>query len=471
MAQNVQAAQNLIQNTSIKSDHGLQIPQYIDGIPKPDWTTVRKVLLDQMLSQKRFGPLDALTVANGTAAGGPAAAVGGAAAAVVAIYTAASPQVYGLLMQQVLPSSTLHNTLSNVPFTGDAFNTYSMINHIMQKTTHLDQEAVNFNAKWDKATFANSVALTKDGVYKWRDYLISLNRVPAAYRKTENEIVRKFCHNIHPKLLDKAMDLYEANAAANRFPANYPANIFPGGPVHPNAGNPHPFAGQRNIEQYISQLAPRFDTLIEQGSISLPSDISVAAVEHEHANAAFSEMFDMDELMLTESIYSLLEQGYSVQDVQNINRTSRFPRCYNCGGLNHFARKNGEPACSSPENSVPKQILFGIRYPMGAISSGKGKGKGRGKGFGRGRGRTGRANEWVNAALVAAASVEDPQQQNLLSSPVPAAPPVAPVISPPAMPEPEPSSQTVNAADDLDIEDLYSVDYDTSALRINVLHE
>ena len=126
MAQNVQAAQNLIQNTSIKSDYGLQIPQYIDGIPKPDWTTVRKVLLDQMLSQKRFGPLDALTVANGTAAGGPAAAVGGAAAAVVAIYTAASPQVYGLLMQQVLPSSTLHNTLSNVPFTGDAFNTYSI---------------------------------------------------------------------------------------------------------------------------------------------------------------------------------------------------------------------------------------------------------------------------------------------------------------------------------------------------------
>jgi len=93
MATNVLAANSLIQNTNIKSDQGLQLPEYIDGIPKADWTSVRKVILDQMLSQKRFGPLDALTVANGTAAGGPAAVVGGAAAAVVAIYNAASPQV------------------------------------------------------------------------------------------------------------------------------------------------------------------------------------------------------------------------------------------------------------------------------------------------------------------------------------------------------------------------------------------
>ena len=77
MAANVLAAQNLIQNTSIKADQGLQIPEYIDGIPKPDWNTVRKVILDQMLSQKRFGNLDALTVADGTAVGGPAAVVGG----------------------------------------------------------------------------------------------------------------------------------------------------------------------------------------------------------------------------------------------------------------------------------------------------------------------------------------------------------------------------------------------------------
>ena len=126
MAANVQAAQNLIQHTNLKTEQRLKLPGYIDGIPVYDWNTVKKTILDQMLAQQRFGNLDALTVANGTAAGGPAAVVGGAAAAVVATYNAASPQVYGLLLQQVLPSCDLHNTLSNPPYSGNAFNTYSL---------------------------------------------------------------------------------------------------------------------------------------------------------------------------------------------------------------------------------------------------------------------------------------------------------------------------------------------------------
>ena len=60
MAANVQAAQNLLQNTNIKTEQGLQISRYIDGIPKSDWNTVRKVELDQMLAQKRFGNFDQL---------------------------------------------------------------------------------------------------------------------------------------------------------------------------------------------------------------------------------------------------------------------------------------------------------------------------------------------------------------------------------------------------------------------------
>ena len=125
---------------------------------------------------------------------------------------------------------------------------------------------------------------------------------------------------------------------------------------------------------------------------------------------------------------------------------------------------------------MPKQILFGIRYPMGVVSGGKGKG--RGKGFGRGRGRGRRSNEWVNAALTVAAYAEDPAHQSAVpTSATPsvappattplASPPAPPVVAPPAVVES--GSSMVDAADELDVEDLYSVDYDTTALSINVV--
>ena len=122
---------------------------------------------------------------------------------------------------------------------------------------------------------------------------------------------------------------------------------------------------------------------------------------------------------------------------------------------------------------MPKQILFGIRYPMGVVSGGKGKG--RGKGFGRGRGRGRRSNEWVNAALTVAAYAEDPAHQSAVpTSATPSvAPPATPLAPPPAppvvAPPAESGSSMVDAADELDVEDLYSVDYDTTALSINVV--
>ena len=103
---------------------------------------------------------------------------------------------------------------------------------------------------------------------------------------------------------------------------------------------------------------------------------------------------------MTVSIYQLLEHGLSVDQIRTLNRRSRFPRCFGCGGVNHVARVEGRYVCPTPEGSVPNSVLFNIRYPIEVVQppSGKGKGgggKGRGRGgraFGRGNGRGNNAN-------------------------------------------------------------------------------
>ena len=410
MAAANQQIRNILQNQNVQTQQSLSFTEPIDGIPRADWTTKHLPILNAALAEKRYANLEGLSVAQGTAAGGPNAGGGPPAAGALAIYQSASQNVYGLLMQKVLKSSSLYNDLSEEPFVNNSFLTYSKINHTMQKTTNLETEETNFKKAWDSATMVNSVPLTADGLYKWRDYLVTLNQVPAAYKKTPDEMVKKFTFHCHPKLAAKAMDMYEAHEAVHRIPMVHPGTIFPGGPAHPNAGVAIPNAGQRDIAKYIGPLSARFDHLVEQREIVLQSNVDVLAAQD------FEDGYDVDgadpfggafhvdyDLNLTESVYSLLEKGYTVAEVQHLNRTSRFPRCFNCGGLNHFARREGKFVCPTPEGSIPKQVLFGISYPMGVVSGGKGKGKGKGKGaggYGRGRGRGGyRDNDTVNAVL------------------------------------------------------------------------
>ena len=62
----------------------------VDGIPVVDWNSNGKVEFDARLAAVRAGPLDGLSVANGTAAGGPNHGGGAPAAGVAATYNTAT---------------------------------------------------------------------------------------------------------------------------------------------------------------------------------------------------------------------------------------------------------------------------------------------------------------------------------------------------------------------------------------------
>ena len=80
---------NVLDNTYLAPNQ--QLGDFkIDGIPVIDWIANGKVRFDAFLAAVRAGALDGLSVANGTAAGGPNAPGGAAAAAVQATYNTAS---------------------------------------------------------------------------------------------------------------------------------------------------------------------------------------------------------------------------------------------------------------------------------------------------------------------------------------------------------------------------------------------
>ena len=76
--------------------------------------------------------------------------------------------------------------------------------------------------------------------------------------------------------------------------------------------------------------------------------------------------------------------------------------CRNCGGIGHFAEKDGVLVCATERGSVPVDLLRRIKYPFGvrAWRFGRGKGKGgKGKGIGKGKGNApggrGRGGYWA----------------------------------------------------------------------------
>ena len=66
-----QQVQNILQNQTIQQNQSIDFYQTIDGVPTADWLHKQKPKLDVALAEKRYAQLDALSVANGTAPGGP----------------------------------------------------------------------------------------------------------------------------------------------------------------------------------------------------------------------------------------------------------------------------------------------------------------------------------------------------------------------------------------------------------------
>jgi hypothetical protein len=175
--------------------------------------------------------------------------------------------------------------------------------------------------------------------------------LPVASQKDNDELGILFLQGLHEKLYWKASP--EITAATMVFPANIPAG-------YPNAGNPHPNAGERNIKALENAFHSEFVQHVEKGLIRLPSATASARVVD--ANALFN-------------------------GPRFVPHKPPYVKCIRCYGLGHFAN-----LCGTVRGEIPTEILSKITYgdiPLRKIFSGRGKGRG-GKGRGGGRFRGGR---------------------------------------------------------------------------------
>ena len=392
---------NTLQNLQARNDSLDLADDFISGTPYVEYHN-DKLKWDAKLGEKRVNGMSGIDICQGTAPGGRNYVGPNVAGAVQAVFNSASQSMYSLMVQKVKHNSALFSELAKQPFLNDAEYTYVYINHYMQAGAS-PEDIHKFNVGWDGTTFMNSIKkVSKSSQYEWRDHLVNMNhRVPPAMRKNPREIARKFASGNHKAISNMCMDRFDAMPATILFPANYPALLFPGGPAHPNAGQAHPQAGEVDMNAFVLAVNPRWEQLIASGVVHVNNVVTdvrhvedgflvgVTTPEGQHfeVGSSYSDSF---------SITDLVEYGYSATQVRNINRGSKFPRCFACGGLNHMAMKDGVYQCATPRDSVPKEVLFKIRYPAEVLQP-RARGKGRG-GRGRGRGR-GAISEAVNAAL------------------------------------------------------------------------
>ena len=209
---------------------------------------------------------------------------------------------------------------------------------------------------------------------------------------TDIELRQVFVYGLHPEV--KLLGIRVLNnmgiAAANN--CVYPANLLPHEPgyVAPadGAAVAHPNAGQIDNDALAIYLHTEAQTLIQAERIRLKgkpvinlttsSEGAESPVPGQGSNFIFVTMHDVYEAGYSNMAdYVYFVKGRSVGGLRT---------CRNCGGINHFSHKDGELICPTPENSVPKDLLMQVRYPVGVnpwrFATGKGKGKGKGEGDG-----------------------------------------------------------------------------------------
>ena len=128
-------------------------------------------------------------------------------------------------------------------------------------------------------------------------------------------------------------------------------------PAHPNAGN-------RSLALTALHLDTEFKAKLDAGLFRLKGTpvINLASESRDEQDAG-SDTLDRK---TTESniFYASWEEAIlanvTLTDFAMINfgrEVGRLRTCKNCGGVNHFAYKDGVLICPTPERSVPENLL------------------------------------------------------------------------------------------------------------------
>ena len=267
---------------------------------------------------------------------------------------------------------------------------------------------------------------------EWLKFLNNHNpKLHPSFAIPPQDIYDIFVEGVHPSVRARAMEIRDTAAIATMHGCMHPA-VYPA--YHPLGGQAHPNAGTRSLDLTMLDIHKQFVFKVQAGEVRLlNSAIAAVAVLDSSEQAPPSPLpsppaSDTSEQFVYITWHDSTHAGYNQLDAFAYAMTGRqsgqLRTCKNCGGVGHFAYKEGIFVCPTEEGMVPSTLLSNIKYPIDVNPwrFGKGKGKGNGKGakgkgkggswYGGGKGRQGGKGYWVEPSwewepdIAAANSVE-----------------------------------------------------------------
>ena len=213
--------------------------------------------------------------------------------------------------------------------------------------------------EWIAMNMENSnIPISANCILEWGN-LIRRKAKEFPTAKTNLDMYNKFLNGLPPQLQNKVMDERESPNANFVIAANYVA-------PHPNAGNAHPQAGEKDIVKLVAYFNRLWTNLVTRKLVRLPA-----------ANAALDENANYAGRGKGNGKGNRLNgKGKGKGKGDGGGRGNGTPTpiramndkvcCYKCGGLGHVARikaTDGSWIYCATQTQISADILNGIQYP------------------------------------------------------------------------------------------------------------
>ena len=302
-----------------------------DGIPYHEFRLVWWLALCAALGNISQDGWSLLQTARDQDQGGPA--LGGTAAQRLQSSNR-NQRLFGAILNYIEPTSTVYRyACSSFANNGRGlFNYLYVVGHL----PYTSDERTTMENEWTEATMTSvGIKYTWGAVFKWAEYL---DRLAEKLNKSERDKRVKYLAGF-PSAFDVMIVPERASGAVGNYthPVNYPAH-------HPNAGTPHPLAGQPDIHALAQAFYAEWARMIRTGAIrSVPRGM---------ANRIDEETSDDD----------ATESACMVRD-----RITPHTVCAVCGGAGHAGNVEGLGMCLTARlnHRIPNADLAKIRYPPG----------------------------------------------------------------------------------------------------------
>ena len=216
-------------------------------------------------------------------------------------------------------------------------------------------EVAKLNNEWLQLDF-HKVELNRFTILKYAEKIQLLAEdFPTA--KTNQEKYDKFLDGLPSQLQNRVLDERTAPNAAFDYPANYPAAAN-----HPQAGNAHPNAGEKNLLKVATHFSTVWMHMCDHGGVRLP----VAKDDYDANFVARGKGKGKGKGAPGRSGRGNGRGGVVPTIRKPVRPMNNKVCCYKCGGLGHVARikcEDGSWLYCATQEQIEDTILNGITYP------------------------------------------------------------------------------------------------------------